>query len=224
MKKIFFLLIIVSLLSCTYHQILLKEKFKRPEFNHQHTYILRQLPFDFLTFFTVWKNFPVTYTELDSIDKIKRASDYTAYQKIQLFKNSFVIKDKIKNTKYQLIQDYSDNSSDLVKYKIKKKNSIIGIISQNSTDNFLDYTFMYNRKEYRFTGKINQVGNNVHSFDFTISNNGKILATVYKEYLYLVNRYEIIINRQYKDIEDPVYICMGVLTNQILKDNGYHYK
>jgi hypothetical protein len=50
------------------------------------------------------------------------------------------------------------------------------------------------------------------------------LGSIFKEYGYFTNEYEIIINRSFNDFEDALFICYGVFIDQILRENGYQYK
>ena len=222
-KIIIIFSILILFLSC-YSQQIKKENLTRPSFIQQKTYVLRQMPIDFITIYNVWKHYPIDFIELDNLKKLQDAKSYMVKQKITLTGNHFIIEDKEQKTKYVLKQGFNDNSSDNITYKIYQNDNIIGTINQVYEHDFLIYDFVYKNKTYNIEGEIKQFRMNTHSFVFNIKDKDVIYGSIYKQYGYFKNEYEIIINRKYNNINDPFFISFGVFIDIVLKENGYSYK
>ncbi len=225
MKKIAILFIIILSISCFSQQVK-KENLTRSSFEYQKTFILRQMPVDFITIYNVWKYYPVDFTEFTNFKEMQEAKLFKVKQKITFIGNHFVISDKTSGKKFDLIEEYNiDSSSDgIITYKIHEDKKIIGTINQIYSNELFTYDFIYKDETYKIEGEIKKFGQNIHSFVFNIKTNDAILGTIFKQYKYFQNEYEIIINRAYNNIDDPIFICFGVFIDQILKENGYFYK
>lgn len=224
MKKIIIILLSLLLLCCSFKEIR-NENLARPEYEFQKSYVLKQMPADFMTYFNVWKNYPVDVSEFDSIKDIKAAKDFSVRQKIQLVKNEFIVNDINNNLKYFLKEETGfDNPLKLKVYSILQDDILIGTLTQNDNYSFLNFEYSKEGKKYNIDGVEKKFGTNTHSFIFTIKHKEDELGTVFKEYSNFSNKYEIIINRQFKNLNDTEFICFGVFLDQILKENGYKFK
>lgn len=224
MKKLFIILITVLLLGCSSLEIKNKNLI-RPEYKFQKSYVLRQLPADFINYFDVWKYDPIDLADYASIKELNEAKLFTAYEKITLVGGDYIINDKVNKKKYELKQIFSKEiPTDTVKYEISLDGKVIATIVQPDPIEKMNFNVVYNDKTYTFNGVIKNLGIDIHSFDFTIAHNTDTMGSIFKQYSAVANNLEIYINRQFKNIEDPIFICLAVFVHQILKENGYQYK
>jgi|GEM_PF-5158585 len=225
MKKIIIFFIGLLLIGCSARDIR-EDSLKKPEFEFQKSYVLRQVPGDFIAYFNVWKNLPIDYTYFESLEDIRSAKYYTARQRITIIGNNYLIKDRVNKKDYELIQDLNvDNPEHLNIYSILHDGKVIGTINQVDKD--MDYYYEYDQfddKKYIIEGEIKQFGINIHSFVFTIKHKDDTLGVIYKENNYVKNHYDITINREYKNIEDHIFICFSLMIDSVLREKGYKYK
>ena len=228
-KKILMLFFIIFTSLILKNCIMIKiedESSIRPTFDFQKTYILKHIPLYFMAYYNVWKYEPYSISDFTSIKEFKKSKLFIARQQITLTGNNFIIEDRENNKKYKLKEDlFSSKDDKLINYSIYQEDKIIGTINQTDKYNTLLYIFNYKENTYIIQGKLNKFENSIHSFVFNIKdkNSSITLGSIYKKYLYFKEHYEIIINREYNSIEDPIFICFGVLVDQILKENGYQF-
>lgn len=228
-KVILFILIIlfsIFLKSCVMFQAD-DQNLIKPSFDFQKTYILKHIPLYFMDYYNVWKYEPFDVLEYSNVKQLKKAKLFFARQQITLVGNNFFIQDNIENKQYKLKQEFFPDIKDnqLVNYSIYKDDTIIGTINQIDKYTTFEFNFYYKNNTYIFKGQINKVENIIHSFIFKViePNSSVVLGSIYKKYLYLKNESEIVINRDQNIIEDPIFICFGVLVDQLLKENGYQF-
>ncbi len=252
-KPLIFIIIISAIIfsSCTSLQV--KEKnLTRPVYTFQKTLILEQVVGDFTPYFNVWKNYPIDYSDFKTLKDQDEAKLFTAQKKVTFSGNEFIIKDKVNKCKYKLIQEERKSKDDsYFIYSIYKEDKIIGLITQ--PDIHEDFNFQYEevdnlpsiknlgliknkmtalpvsstaeiKKKYKIEGEIKKSGEEIFSFIFQIKHNEDNLCSIFKQYSYAVNKYEIIINREFKNLDEPILICIGVFIDQVLKESGYQYK
>lgn len=223
MKKIVLFLIIFIVISCNLQDVR-EQNLTRPKFEYQKTYVLQQAPGEFFIYFNVWKSLPVDFLDFENIKQMNEAKAFTARQKIQLIGNEYLIIDRITNKKYTLKQHFNKSLDDLVSFTISDENSIIGIIDQIDIYDIWYYEYTQGDKKYTIKGEIKKIGTDIQSIIFTIKHNDDELGTIFKEFSYFKNNYEIFINRKFNNIEDPIFISFGVFIDQILRENGYKFK
>ncbi len=223
MKKIFLLLSLLTLICCSSQEVIDKDKL-RPEFDFQKTYILRQNPFAFTTYYNVWKYLPITLFDFEKPKDFKKAKYFNIRQKISIIGNSFVVRDIENDEKYILKQELDDVPDNLIIYSILQNEVLLGNIVQIENKNILDYNLTLNGKTYSIKGEIKKRGDNVLAFTFNINDKDILLCKIIKEYLYFDNAYEIVVNKEFSTLNDSMYICVAVFLDQILKENGYQYK
>lgn len=227
-KKLFLIYIIIAsflLKNC----IMIKiedQSLIKPTFDFQKTYILKHIPLYFMAYYNVWKNEPFIATEFTTPKELKKSKLFTARQQITLVGNNFFIEDRVNNGKYLLKQELPPTKGyKLINYSIFQNDKIIGTINQSDKNNTFLYILNYKNEPYIIEGKLNKFEKIIDSFIFNITdkNSGVTLGSIYKKYLYFKNEYEIVINRKYNNIEDPIFVCLGVFVDQMLKENGYQF-
>ncbi len=224
MKRLIIILSVLLLLGCSSLD-LRNQNLVRPEYKFQKTYLLRQAVGDFINYFDVWKNEPVDFMDFESLQQMNDAKLFTAAEKITLVGNDYIINDRVNKKKYELTQDLSKHSyRDIERYNIVLDKKRIARIVQADPENKFDFAITYEGKTYDLNGQIKQVGMDINSFEFTLMHGDDNLGTIFKEFSYVLNNYEIIINRQFDNIDDPLFICLAVFVHQVLKENGYQYK
>lgn len=229
MKKKIFLLIIIILLSFLLNQCIMvqveDQTAIRPDFDFEKTYFLKHMPIYFMAYYNVWKYEPIDILEYGSIKEFKKSKLFTARQQITLVGNNFFVEDKVNNKKYELKEEFLNKNKELINYSIFQEKTLIGSINQINIHNTFLFEFIYNGNNYIIQGRPNKASESIHSFTFEIKdvNLGNTLCGIYKKYDYFKNEYEIIINREYDIIEDPIFICFGVFVDQLLKENGYQF-
>lgn len=202
-----------------------KENLIRPSYDVQKTYVMRQLPIEMGIIYNVWDHLPLDLVELDTYKKLQEQKLFSAVQKLKLTGLEFVVKDKKNKVDYILEETFTDNSTDRNKhFSIVTKNKQIAQIDQVYYDDFLLYEIKYKNRIYSMEGNIKKYGNNIHSIIFSIMEENQLIGSIFKEYKYLKNKYEIIIDSEKNSIDDPIYICLGVIVDQMLRENGYHFK
>jgi hypothetical protein len=219
MKNIIIIFAAILLIGCSTLEVKNKNLI-RPEYKFQKTYVLRQAVGDFINYFDVWENEPVDFSDYADIKEMDDARIFTVVEKITLVGNEYLITDKKNKVKYELKQKIGkDTHKDKTEYEIYLNNNmIVDIIQPDAMEKF-DFNVLYNNKTYSLKGMIKGVNSDIHSFDFTILHNDDVMGTIFKEYSAMTNNYEVIINRQFKNIED-----LAVFVHQILKEKGYQYK
>ncbi len=223
-KFILLILILIIFFSC-YSQDIKQQNLKRPVFDFQKTYLLRQLPAEFITNYNVWKNVPLNLSVYPDLKTMLNDRYFTARKKFTLDYCRFVINDKANKKALDLEEsETTENNIRLLTYQIKDGKQTICTIKQVEEKDFFNYEISYKNRKYQLSGAIKKLDNNMHSFEFSVKNQDKILGNIFKEFRYAVNEYEIIINEKYNDFEDSIFICFGIFIDQILKQNGYRYK
>lgn len=229
MKKKLCLMIIIILLSFLLNQCIMvqieDQNAIRPNFDFEKTYFLKHMPLYFMAYYNVWRYEPVDLLEFTSINELKKSKLFVARQQITLVGNNFFIEDRVNSKKYELKEEFLNKNNELINYSIYQEKALIGTINQIDTFNTFLFEFIYKGNNYIIQGRINKFSDSINSFIFEIKdiNLGKTLCSIYKKYSYFKNEYEIIINREYNVIEDPIFICFGVFVDQLLKENGYQY-
>ena len=224
MKKIILFFIIFSIIiSCNLQDIRV-QNLTRPKYEFQKSYVLQQVPGEFFIFFDVWKYLPVDFIDFATIKQMNDAKAFTVMQKIKLVDNEYVIFDRIANKKYLLKQEFSKTLDDYIDFTISYENNIIGKIDQVDINDQWYYEYTQGDKKYTITGEIKKSGTDIQSFEFEIKHGEDELGTIFKEYSYFKNNYEIFINRKFKNIEDHTFIILAVFIDQILRENGYKFK
>lgn len=223
MKKTFLLLGLILLFGCSSQEVVDKDKL-RPDFDFQKTYILRQNPFAFTTYYNVWKYLPIAIIDFEKPKDIRAAKYFNVRQQISLIGNNFLVRDLEKDKKYLLKEELLNNSDDLINYSISENGITICNIKQITKKDILNFDLIINEKTYKITGEIKKKGENALAFTFSVNDENVLLCKIIKEYLYFDNAYEIVVNREFSPIKDLMYICVGVFLDQILKENGYQYK
>ncbi len=229
MKKKILIFITMILLSFLLNQCIMiqveDQNSIRPNFDFEKTYFLKHMPLYFMAYYNVWKYEPVDVLEFTSIKELKKSKLFVARQQITLVGNNFFIEDRVNSKKYELKEEFLNNNKEIINYSIYQEKNLIGTINQLDIYNTFLFEFIYNGNNYVIQGRINKFSDRIHSFVFDIKdiNSGSTLGSIYKQYTYFKNEYEIIINREYEIIEDPIFICFGVFIDQLLKENGYQY-
>jgi len=224
MKFILRVLILIIFFSC-YSRDIKQQNLKRPVFDLQKTYLLRQVPAEFITNYNVWKNVPLNLSEYPDLKTMLNDRYFTARKKFKLDYNQFIINDRVNKKSLDLEEtEITENNIRMLSYLIKDEKETICTIKQTEEKNFLNYDILYKNRTYQFNGEIKKLDNNIHSFEFSVKNQDKTLGFIFKEFRYSVNEYEIMINQKYNDFEDSIYICFGIFIDQILKQNGFRYK
>lgn len=229
MKKKIGLLIIIILLSFLLNQCIMvqveDQNAIKPNFDFEKTYFLKHVPLYFMDYYNVWKYEPIDILEFTSINELKKSKLFVARQQITLVGNNFFIEDRVNSKKYELKEEFLNENKELINYSIYQDKTLIGTINQLDIYNTFLFEFIYKGNNYIIQGRTNKLSESIHSFIFEIKdiNLGNTLCSIYKQYSYFKNEYEIIINREYDIIEDPIFICFGVFVDQLLKENGYQY-
>ncbi|MBN2545229.1 MAG: hypothetical protein JXB50_05480 [Spirochaetes bacterium] len=226
-KKINFTLLVIGIIiffNC-FSQEVKQQNLRRPVFDFQKTYLLRQVPAEFITNYNVWKNVPLNLSEYPDLKTMLNDRYFTARKRFTLDYNKFIINDKVNKKTFNLEESETiENNIRLLTYSINDSKETVCTIKQIEEKDFLNYDILYKTRKYQFNGVIKKLDNNIHSFEFSVKNQDKILGFIFKEFRYSSNEYEIIINQKYNDFEDSYFICFGVFVDQILKQNGYRYK
>jgi hypothetical protein len=111
-------------------------------------------------------------------------------------------------------------------YSISSNNKSIGLIKQVEEKNILDFELSYKDRTFLINGSIKKNEDNIYGFVYEIIDKDKNrnIGTIFKEYKYYINEYEIYINREFGFVEDPIFITLGVFIDQVLRENDYQYK
>lgn len=224
-KKLLLFFSILLLLSC-FSTEEKAEKIKIPYFEHQKTYILKQNPFDFTTIYDVWKSNPVSVFDYPDTKSMLADRYFKARKKIKFSKNEFVITDLENNTRYFLVEEEPliFKNKKLIQYKITDSEKTICSIVQKEEKDILNFEILVNNK-YDLKGSILKNNNNIICFEFLILNpNKNAVGYILKKFRYFINEYEIIINKENKELSDPIFIGVAIFIDQILKENGFRYK
>ncbi|OHD13028.1 MAG: hypothetical protein A2086_07475 [Spirochaetes bacterium GWD1_27_9] len=217
-----FVFFIFVLFSCGYSEVR-KENLTRPTFENEKRIYLERFAVEFIPTYYVWTT---KYSEFMDLEDAKEGTLFKVVKKLSLIDNIFTVED-IKNKDKITLRQVSkkDNTTDLVFYNIYDNNSLIGEIKQSSNLDFDNFDLFYKGKQYLISGKTNKFQENIiNSFNFTISDDKEVLSHIFREYYYLKNEYEIIINKNKEEIPDMVFIATGVFLDQILRSQGYDYK
>jgi len=227
MKLKFCLLIAIAVLlySGCFSKDVKEKSLERPVFNLQKTYILKQFPVEFITHYNVWKNVPLNPMDYPDAKAMLEDRYFTARKKMTIDSSQFIVRDLVNNKRYDMAESEKiKNEEKLISYRINQGKNSICAIDQTDKGDIFNFEISYNNKNYILTGEKKQLNDNIYSFVYSVKNADIVLGTVFKEFRYFSNEYEIIINREYKDIEDPVFICIGIMIDQLLKENGYRFK
>lgn len=230
LKRYTFLSLIVLLLFVSCFSLEEKERvLKKATFDKQRSYLLKQVTFDFTPLFDVWKNEPVSLFDYPDIKTMLNDRYFKARKKFRVGYNEFIITDMVKNKKYILEEKdfFSSDNKRMLLYEIKEDEKILCRIRQKKIDSFLTFEIIFsdNDKEiYELIGEVKKVGKNIYGFEFLLKKKDTVLGSIFKEFRYFINQYDIIINASYKDFSDPLFICFGVFIDQVLKERGFRYK
>ena len=229
MKKIIStILISIAMFSCGYIETK-KESLTRPAFEEQETLYLNRFPIDIIPTFFVWN---AKYSEFLDAEDAKEGTLFKAVKNPNIEKNIYTITDVKNKVDYKVMENI-DLSNDFL-YEITSNTKRIGYIKQIDKDDILNYIFVTNDnsddKFYRIEGKsraTKTTGINpdiVHSFNFEIKDEERVYCNIFKEYYIFKNEYEIIANKSQNKLENPIFVCISLFIDQILRENGYEYR
>lgn len=227
MKRFFIIMIIfiAFLLSGCLSSDLNENKVNKNIFDIQKTYYLRQMPVEFTTIYNVWKHLPINLGEYPDLKSMREDKYFQARKRFTINNARFIVKDIPNKKTYYLEENLTDDNPDkLYNYIIKDDKDILLKITQKDRLDIFTYNVFYKDKILKITCDVIKTGNNIQSFNYTVKDNDIILAYINKQFKYFINEYEIIINRNYREIADYNYIIFGIMLDQILKENGYRLK
>ena len=184
----------------------------RPTFNNQKTLILKEANVSFYPVFYIYKPEEIFFSNKENLL-------FKISKKISLFDYIFDVKD-LKNNKSFTVTITKEN----LNFYIKENEKNILKIETLYREDYLNFKFLYNKKEYFLKGEQKGVNDIIHSIYYTISRENQNLGYIYKEFYYMKNSYEIIINDDFQDIEDNIFIILNLLIDTILKENGLLFR
>ncbi len=203
-------MLIIIFTNCGYIEVKNKNLIK-PNFENQKTLILNQNTISFNTSFKVYEY----GEENNTLFKITKKSNILTL--------SYEIKD-IKNKNIYLLEEEENN----LFYIKDKDNKIIGTIKNFYVNEYLNFEFNYNNKDYILTGEKNSLNENtIYYITYKILdkiNKNKNLGYIYKQFYYMKNEYDIIINKNFNELNENIFIILTIFIDNILKKNGFFYR
>ena len=202
-KHIILILIITMLYNCGYIEIKNKNIIKN-KFDNQKSINLTQATFSF---------YPVFYVN----------DSYKISKKISIYDYLFKIKD-LKNNKLYFVNGTTEDNNTI--FFIKEKEQKLCEIKNILKEDYLLCEFIYNDKKYFLTGQKHIINeNSVLSINYKITDtDNKEIGYIFKEFYYMKNSYDIIINQDLNNFEDIIYIGLTLFIDTILKENGFFYR
>jgi len=214
-KKIILFILILIFYNCGYIEIKNKNLIK-PHFETQKSLILNQSSISFNTTFKVYE-----FKEND-INK-KNNILFKITKKNNITDKNYEIKN-LKNNDIFILEEIDQNSF----YIKDKNNKIISIIKNLYTNEYLNFEFNYNNKEYLLVGEQNELNNNtIYYITYKIlkkRDKNKNLGYIYKQFYYMKNEYDIIINKNLNELNEDIFIILTIFIDDILKKNGFFYR
>lgn len=216
------IIFVIILTNCGFIDV--KKQFDtRPAFDVQKIYYLTRYMIEISPTYYVWTRKYAAYFDLK--DK-NSGTIYSIYKNLSLTGTEFTFKDiKTKKKLYHIREDYNQKTGfDEINYKISDSSSDICSIKQLYKKDLLHFELIYKNTKYSINGIENSYNNITYSFNYMIKKDDVILANIYKDYNYFSSEYEIIINKKEKEIDDKIFLCIGVIFDDILKKSGFNYK
>lgn len=213
--KILYFIVLLFFTNCGYIEIKNKN-FIKPYFDNQRSLIIKQNIISFNTIFNVYEN----------EEENKNSPLFKIISKNNMFNNIFEIKDLINNN--TLILEITNDKHNTIFYIKDKNYNIISIIKNIYLKDFLNFEFNYNNKYYILSGEeknINQ--NSIYSINYKIieeSNKNKNLCYIYKQFHYMKNEYDLIINKNFNELPDDFLVVLTIFIDIMLKNNGFFYR
>jgi len=152
-------------------------------------------------------------------------------KELSLTKTAFTISDIKSETTYKIeMQPFQQTvvdreiPTDGRIYTISQGTTQIATVTQADVDDFLTLQLFYQDQLLSIEGAIGRKFNNYHNLVYYIRSDDTEYASIYKQFLYFINRYEIRVNEEYFLLEDEIIIAVNVILDTLVREYGFLYK